>query len=418
MVAAGADVAARKPFRALGHRDFRLLWSVYSIGDLGFWISYISLQWQMASETDSDPQWLGWLFFTNFLPMLLLAPVAGVVADRVDRKAVLIAGRLTCAVLAVVLTALAVRDALGPVPLLVLAACLGSVFAVMAPAGQAVLANAVPVADLASAVSLQSAGANVTRIAGPALAAPLLGWFGSGATFSLYAVSNVAMAVGLRRVRIPAHPARTDAAAAMTMLGDFREGLRHARDRRPAMAALATMACFSVFGAAFSALFPVFTTEVFGRDETAFTLFVMANGAGAILGALTTGLRRGAPTLRDGARNFALFAVTLLVFARSTSWGLSLAVLVLNGVFYFATTTTLNTLLHHLADDDKRGRIMSLFTLTWAGLIPFGGLWMGSVAQATGPATPVTIGAVLCLAVSAGVLVRSIAAPKVGRTTD
>jgi predicted MFS family arabinose efflux permease len=405
VVAAEADVAARKPFRALDHRDFRLLWSVYSIGDLGFWISYISLQWQMASETDSDPQWLGLLFFTNFLPMLVLAPVAGVVADRVDRKRVLVIGRLACAGLAVVLTALAVGDALGPLPLLALAACLGSAFALMAPAGQAVLANAVPASDLASAVSLQSAGANVTRIAGPALAAPLLGWFGAGATFSLYAVSNVAMAAGLRRVRIAAHPPRTTLGG--SVLGEFRDGLRHARDRRPALAALGTMACFSIFGAAFSALYPVFATEVFDRDETAFTIFVMANGAGAILGALTTGFRRGAPTLRDAARNFALFAVTLLVFARSTSWALSLAVLVVNGLFYFATTTTLNTLLHHLADDDKRGRMMSLFTLTWAGLIPFGGLWMGSLAEATGPATPVTIGAVACLAVSCGVLVRS-----------
>jgi MFS family permease len=415
VVAAGAEVAARKPFRALGHRDFRVLWSVYSIGDLGFWISYISLQWQMARETDSDPQWLGWLFFTNFVPMLLLAPVAGVVADRVDRKRVLIVCRLTCAVLAVVMTGLAVSDALGPVPLLVLAACLGSVFALMAPAGQAVLANAVPVADLASAVSLQSAGSNVSRIAGPALAAPLLGWFGSGATFALYAVSNVAMAIGLRRVHVAAHPSPSRAATAAGMLADFRDGLRHARARRPAMAALGTMACFSVFGGAFSALYPVFATEVFGRDETAFTIFVMANGAGAILGALTTGLRRGAPTLRDGARNFALFAVTLLVFARSTSWGLSLAVLVANGVFYFATTTTLNTLLHHVADDDKRGRMMSLFTVTWAGLIPFGGLWMGSVAEAAGPATPVTIGAIACLVVSGGVLVRSF---RPGGSTD
>lgn len=406
MATAGTPLAPRKPFRALDHPDFRLLWSVYAIGDLGFWISYISLQWQMARETDSDPQWLGVLFFTNFVPMLLLAPVAGVVADRVDRKRILIVARLACAVLGVVLAALAFGDRLGPAALLVLAGCLGSVFALMAPAGQAVLANAVPPADLASAVSLQSAGANVTRIAGPALAAPVLGWWGAGATFSLYALSNVAMAIGLRRVRVRALPEATGPPGGI--LAEFRDGLRHARERKPAMAALATMASFSIFGAAFSALYPVFTTEVFGRDETAFTVLVMANGAGAILGALTTGLRRGAPTLADGARNFALFAVTLLVFARSTSWALSLVVLVVNGFFYFATTTTLNTLLHHVADDDKRGRIMSLFTVTWAGLIPFGGLWMGAVAEASGPATPVTIGAVLCLVVSSLVLVRSL----------
>lgn len=404
MVATGVEAGPHRPFRALRHRDFRLLWLAYAVGDVGFWISYIALQWQMARDTGSDAGWLGLLFFTNFVPMLLLAPLAGVVADRVDRKALLVAGRAVVSAVSCGLAAVALAELARPVALLAFAAAFGSVYAFMAPAGQAVVANAVPAVDLASAVSLQSAGTNVARVAGPALAAPVLAAWGSGAAFVLYAVVNVFMLAVLVRLRLEPQPASGETGSVWAR---FRLGLDHARERHPALPALTTMAVFSVFGAAVAALYPVFATEVLGGSETSFTALVSASGVGAIAGALMTSLRRGAPRLAVAAAQLALFSVAVLGFALSRAWPLSLVLIASAGFFYFATTTTLTALLHHLADDDKRGRMMSLFTLTWAGLVPFGGLWMGAAAKRVGAPVAAGAGALVCLLFALGVLVRS-----------
>jgi MFS family permease len=393
----------QRSFRALRHREFRQLWIAYAVGDIGFWISFISLQWQMSRTTDSNAGWLGLLFFTNFVPMLVLAPLAGVAADRFDRKSLLVASRAAITVVATVLAVLTGAHMAGPGVLLAFAAVFGSVFAVMAPAGQAVIANAVPVADLASAVSLQSAGTNVSRITGPALAAPILALWGAGAAFAVYAASNVVMAVVLVRIRLTA---RIIPPTTANVWRQFADGLAHARERR-AFPALAMMSVFSVFGAAHVVMFPVIAHEVLGRGETSFTTLVSASGVGAVIGALTTGARRSGPSLVAGARHLAAFSVVLVLFALSRSWPLSVALAGVLGIFYFATTTTLNTLLQHLADDDKRGRIMSLFTLTWAGLVPFGGLWMGGVAGGAGAPTALVIGALVCCAYAVFVMATS-----------
>jgi MFS family permease len=391
-------------FRALEHRGFRNLWLANAVGDLGFWISYISLQWQMSRETDSDPSWLGLLFFTNFVPMLVFAPVAGVVADRVDRRRMIVIGRLCVAVLAGGLCALTATGSISAGLLLVFAAGFGTVFAFMAPAGQAVVANTVPLDDLASAVSLQSAGTNVFRVSGPALAAPILAAWGAGVSFGLYTLANIITAIVVARLPLPR---RERVEFQEPMWRQFAAGLAHARERRPAGLALLTMGAFSIFGAAHVVLFPVLAKEVFHRGDTAFTGLVIASGIGAIAGALTTGTRQGLPQLSTAARHLMTFGAILFGFAYLQSWVAALAVAVVIGFFYFSVTTTLNSLLQHLADDDKRGRIMSLFTLTWAGLVPIGGLWMGSAADQYGARTTIAIGAIVCIACGAAVLIRS-----------
>ena len=392
------------PFLALRHREFRLLFGAFAVGDIGFWVSHISLQSEMADVTDGSSMWLGVLFFTTFIPLLLFAPVAGVVADRVDRKRMLVVTRGTLGVLAAALSAVVLGGLGKPGALLLFGFGIGTIFAFMAPAQQAATANAVPAHVLTSAITLQSAGNNIARIGGPALAAPILAFWGAGWGFALYAASNVVMVAML----VPVHlTSQLDTQDDLGSWERWREGLRHARERPPAMATLKTMAVFSVFGAAVSALYPVFASDVLGRSRRDFTFLVVASGIGAVIGALGVGFRRAAPSLRIAAVWLAASAVASFAFAMSRSWPLSLALNLLFGLCYFSLTTTLNSLLQHLADDDKRGRIMSLFVLTWGGLVPFGGIWMGIVANVAGAPLAVGIGAAVCLIYSIRVLTRT-----------
>jgi MFS family permease len=355
----------------------------------------------MARVTDNSSIWLGILFFTTFLPMLLFAPAAGVLADRVDRKRLLVVSRGLVGVVAAILAALVLADLATDAVLALFGFGIGTLFAFMAPAQQAATANSVPNDDLTSAISLQSAGNNLSRIAGPALSAPILAAWGAGWAFAIYAASNVLMVLTLVPIRLTS---RLDTDEEGSPWERWKEGLRHARARPPAIGPLITMSVFSMFGVAQVALYPVFTTDVLGHPRDDFTYLVIASGIGAVVGALSTAFRRKVPTLRIAAVYVVAYGLAALAFALSESWELSLVLLTIVGFCYFSTTTSINTLLQHLADDDKRGRMMALFTVTWAGLIPFGGIWMGAVADVGGAPLAVGIGASVCTVFAAAIV--------------
>jgi MFS family permease len=398
----------QKVWRAFAHREFKLLFAAYSIGDLGFWISHITLQSEMARVTDASPLWLGFLFFATFIPMLLFAPPAGVVADRVDRKRMLVTIRGLMALAAIAL-AVCLHAGLESAELLAgFGFGLGTLFAFMAPAQQAITANAVPIHDLASAISLQAAGNNVLRIAGPALAAPILAAWGAGWAFTAYAGTNILTVLMLVPIRVSRRRGEPDVSGPWQQ---WKDGLRHARERRPAVAVLVTMAVLSVFGIAYVALYPVFATTVLGHPRRDFSWLVVASGSGAVVGALAIGLRRHGPTLRTALLWLVGFSVAAGGFAFSRSWTLSLACNVVVGLCYFSVTTALNTVLQELTDDDKRGRLLGLFTLTWAGLVPIGGVWMGAVADLGGAPLALQIGSAVCLVYALTTLARYATVP-------
>jgi MFS family permease len=171
------------------------------------------------------------------------------------------------------------------------------------------------------------------------------------------------------------------------------------------------MAVLSIFGIAYVALYPVFATDVLGHPRRDFTWLVVASGSGAVFGALAIGVRRTGPTLRTALVWLVGFALAAGAFAFSRSWELSLACNAVVGLCYFSVTTSLNTVLQELADDDKRGRLLGLFTLTWAGLIPIGGIWMGVIADLGGAPLALEIGAVVCLVYALTALARYATVP-------
>jgi MFS family permease len=227
--------------------------------------------------------------------------------------------------------------------------------------------------------------------------------WGAGWAFTAYAVSNLIMVMALIPIRLSRQGAMAERVGAWL---EWREGLRHARERKPALAALTTMGVLSIFGIAYVALIPVFTTKVLDHPRDDFTTLVVASGIGAVVGALLIGFRRNAPTMRTALWWLVMFAIAAMGFALSRSWELSLVTNAAVGFCYFATTTSLNTLLQELADEDKRGRLSGLFTLTWAGFIPIGGIWMGAVADLGGAPLALEIGASVCFVYAVTALAR------------
>jgi len=381
-----------RAFRALRYRDFQLLFAAFLLSQSGFWITHISLQGLMAREGGNDPLIQGLLAFVIYLPGFLLAPPAGLLADRVSRKAIALACQAGIALLSGGLAALVWLAAATPEHVLVLAFGLGVCFAFTGPAQGALIANSVPRAELGSAVSLHSALNNLTRVAGPALAAPLLATGRFELAFAYYALA-VALAAGLvLALRV------APLAPALEKSGVLRRmwlGFEHARSRPPALPSLSLVAVLSLFGVAHSVLLPVFAERALGRMEW-FAGMAVATGVGAIGGALTSGFRP--PDLRAGARDLVLYGAALALFSLTRHAAAALLCQALAGYFYFSLTTNLQTLIQERIDDAMRGRVMSLFGVCWGGLVPFGGLAMGGAARGLGVRATIGIGAGVCIA--------------------
>jgi MFS family permease len=387
-----------RAFRALAHRPFRLLFAAFLVNQTGFWISHISLQGQMVELTGNDPFQLGVLFFALFIPAFALAPIAGVVADRFDRKRIILACYAAVAAVMVVLVTLTLMGAMQSWMLLGLGGLLGCAFAFSGPASAAVAANAVPAVDLASAVSLQSAANNLTRVFGPALAAPLVAASHFEVAFGLFCLAALVAAVLTARMRIAPYTPEDDG---LGIFGRLAGGFAHARERRPALPALVTVGALSLFGVAHVAVLPVYAEHVLG-DRAFFAWIVAASGVGAMIGAIVTGYERQA-SLRSSALRMGLYGVSLGIFAATASPTLALIAQVAVGYFYFAVMTSLQTLIQEVVDEAKRGRVMSLFQVAWAGLIPFGGFGMGAVADAVGVGPTLLFAAGLCVGIGAGI---------------
>ena len=357
------------------------MWSTFIVGQFGFWIAFISLQALMSRLTDADGRWLGLLFFVNFFPMLIFTPIAGVVADRMERKRILMR---TYSLMAVVMTGLAVMTFAGgarPLTLLPFAFGIGTIFSFNAPASQAIVARSVPPLDLPSAISLQSGGAQLARVVGPTIAAPLLALWDEGAAFAAYAVASVTVVFLLSRLKLSSYEPEHDDAK---FFARIRRGFDHARERPPALAALSVLAMSSLFAAAYLALLPVLANDVFDRGPRGFTLLAAITGLGSMVGAFTTAFRDNIPTLRSTSVLVACFGLAVAAFGLVPTWTGALVAIVIVGGFYFSAMTTLNTLVQYLADENMRGRISSLFVIGWAGLVPIGGLWQGLFAGTFG----------------------------------
>jgi MFS family permease len=387
-------------FRALRHRNFRLFLGGQIVSLAGTWMQQVALSWLVYRLTRS-PFLLGLVGFAGQIPSLLLAPVAGVWADHGNRRRIVIATQALAMVQALLLAALVLSGRVTVGHVLALSVFLGLVNGVDIPTRQAFLVQMVTGReDLANAIALNSSVFNAARLVGPALAGVMIGMVGEGMVFLLNGLSYVAVIAALYGMTLGPY-ARTPAVDE-PMGRKLAAGFRYAFGFAPIRALLLLVAVVSLMGVPFTVLLPVFATDVLGGDAHTLGFLMAASGVGALVGALYLAGRtsvRGLGYVILAA--VALFGASLIGLGLSRRAGLSMAALLGAGLGMMVQMASSNTILQTIVDDDKRGRVMSLYSMAFMGTVPFGSLFAGALASRIGAPRTVMLGGVACLLAAA-----------------
>ena len=383
--------------RALRHRNFRLFLSGQIISLVGTWMQTIALGWLIYRLTRS-PFLLGLVGFVGQVPSLFFAPLAGVWADRWNRHRMVIGTQVLGMVQALTLALLVLTGLATIGEILALTLFLGLVNAVDVPARQSFLVEMVAgQEDLPNAIALNSSAFNAARLVGPAIAGILIGLVGEGMVFLLNALSYVAVVAALLAIRVPPRPPRAQKAALVWTT--LKEGFGYVAGFAPIRAVLFLVALVSLVALPYTVLFPMFATDVFHGDAHTLGLLAAAVGVGALVGALYLATRRSVRGLgRVIVASVTMLGLGLAGFAAVTNEWIAVAILVVTGFGMMAQMASSNTILQTLVDDNKRGRVMSIYTMAFLGTTPVGSLMAGALAGRIGPRLTVLIGGVACLA--------------------
>ncbi len=378
---------------ALASTAFRLYLAGAFIGSIGSWMQSTAQGWLVLQLTNS-PEALGVVSAISQLPILLLSVPAGVIADQVDRRLVLAATQGFAAVVALVLALLTTTGAVAFWHVALLAALAGVAVAVQTPAYQAIVSTLVDGGTVGSAVALNSAQFNLSRIIGPAAAGAVIAAGGLYLAFWGNGLALVAVAVVF--LSLPKGSPSAMARAQASMWSNLLDGVRYVRGSRVVAALVLLAGLPALLLLNYLMLLPVFARDVLGIGAAGLGLLSASIGVGALAGALAMAvLRPSGGSGRALLGSLAIAGVAEAVFGWSRVVPLSMAALAVLGacqVGYYATT---NTLVQVLVPPRLRGRVMSLYILTSTGLIPLGNLAAGAVAERTSPALAVGGGAVL-----------------------
>lgn len=396
-------------FRALRHRNYRLFWFGQLVSLCGTWMQSVAQQWLVYRLTDSATK-LGIVAAAASLPVLVLSLWAGVLVDRLPKRTVIMATQTAAMLLAFVLAALTWLGVVQFWHVVVLATLLGCVNAIDMPARQAFVPEMVERQDLGNAIALNSSAFNAARVVGPAVAGLLVAAVGEAVAFSLNGVSYLAVIAGLLLMRLPPWEPR---AAARTPLLDLLDGLRYVARDPLKRALIGALALHTIFGTLHITLMPVFARDVFvvrgvsalAQGEARLGVLMAAFGVGALAGALSIAALDD--RIRAGTRitvGLWLYPLAFILFAIAPSFWLALPMLAAGGWAMITLLATTNTVLQTTTPDGLRGRVMSLYTLVLVGLMPFGNLLAGALADGLGSAPlAVGLGQLVVLATAAAV---------------
>src|SRR6516164_8508171 len=330
--------------RALHHRNFQLFFSGQLISLTGTWMQTVAQSWLVYRLTGSSLL-LGSVGFASQIPIFLVAPVGGTVADRMNRQKVVIATQVASMILAFILAALTLTHHIKVWHIFVLAALLGVVNAFDIPGRQAFLVDMVGKGDLMNAIALNSSMFNGTRIIGPAVAGILVSRIGEGWCFFANGVSYIAVIVGLLRMKVHSVPrSKTD-----SPLEDIKEGFRFVSRTKPIRALLLLLGLVSLVGMPYAVLMPVFADRILHGGARGLGILMGFAGIGALMGAFTLALREGVKGLgRLVAMMCGTFGVSLILFSFSTHFWLSAILLIPVGFSMMLQMASSNTLIQSM----------------------------------------------------------------------
>jgi MFS family permease len=382
---------------AFGYRDFRLLWSGAFLSNVGTWIHTTALLWYVKDLTGSNA-WVGAMNLATFAPILLFVLYAGSLADRLDRRKLII---LTQVVMMLAALALAITITLGVTSLasiMSITVIMGIAFVFTFPAWRAMVPDLVPARDLLNGVALDAAQFNMARFVGPALGALILNAWSVAGAFYINAASFLTVIAALLLIRARPIPAGAPPGGTREHI---REGARYLRSNRWAVNLLAVIGVSAFFGISSIVLLPAFAKDILRRGSWGYGWLLGAIGLGAVVGApLVTVLSRRFKERDIIKVSMLTFSGILYVLAFSRNFWLSLFMTFSIGVSFLMASASINTVLQSRVERDMRGRIMSFYILLFQGLSPIGGLLLGYVSDRRSTPFAVAAGATVCLALS------------------
>ncbi len=382
--------------RALRHRNYRLFFSGQSISLIGSWMTRIATSWLVYRLTGSALL-LGLVGFAGQIPSFLLAPLAGVLIDRWNRHRLLVATQVLAMLQSAALAALALTGVINIWHVLLLSLFQGLINAFDMPARQAFVVEMVEKReDLANAIALNSSMVNAARLLGPSIGGVVIAAVGEGWCFFGDAVSYLAVIASLLLMRVAPRPRRT--VAETRVLHELRAGWAYVAGSPAIRSILLLLALVSLVGMPYTVLMPVFASSVLHGGPHTLGFLMAATGVGALLGAVFLANRRSVLGLGKVIPAMAgLFGVGLIAFSLSRWLWLSLVLLLATGLGFMVQMAASNTLIQTLVEDDKRGRVMSFYTMAFMGTMPFGSLVAGGLASRIGAPRTLLLGGALCI---------------------
>jgi len=366
---------------------------------IGTWMQQVAMAWLVYQLTQS-PLWLGAVGFAGQIPALFLTPLAGCLIDRMDRRRLLFFTQTISMVQALVLATLTLTGAVEAWHILGLSFILGLANAFDIPTRQSLLSEMVGKgSDLANAIALNSSIFNGARLVGPALAAFVLALTSPGVCFLVNAASYLAVLGALWAMQFPKRDWPSNSSP---FLRGLREGLVYAWKSRPIRSLLVLIGLFNMAGMAETTLLPVITTAVFHGEGSLLAFLFAAAGVGGFSAALFLASRRNVQDL--GKWIIAappVFGLSMVAFSFANNLWSAALLLVATGFALLLITAAANTILQTIVEEDKRGRVVSLYTMMVTGLAPVGGLLAGLLADRLGAPFTLRLAGLGCLAVSA-----------------
>ena len=384
----------QRTFAALRHRNYRLWFQGQLVSMVGTWMQ-ITAQGFLVFQLTHSTAYLGYVGFAAGVPSLLFMLFGGVIADRVARRKLLVITQSTMMLLAFILAALSFAQLVQPWHIILLALALGTANAFDAPAAQAFVRELVDRQDLTNAIALNATLFNLATVVGPTVAGLTYAAVGPAWCFTLNGLSFIAMIVALLRMRLPVHtvPPRTQSA-----LAQLQEGVRYTLAQPLLRTLIAVPAVAALFGTAYATLLPAWAVEVLGGDAATNGLLQSARGAGSLLGALMIAAV-GYAGWRGRWLTIGTFVYprVLLLFAAVRTVPLSVVVLIGVGWGGMLVFNMANTLVQSHVSDELRGRVMSIYSLTFFGGMPLGALWSGALGHVIGAPLTIVVGALIVL---------------------
>jgi MFS family permease len=388
-------------WRALRHRNFRLYFTGQSISLVGTWMTRVATSWLVYRLTGSALL-LGVVGFAGQIPTFLLAPFAGVLVDRINRRNLLVWTQVLAGFQSLALATLTLAKVITIHEIIALSVLQGLINAFDMPGRQSSLVLMVADAtgrpdkqDLSNAIALNSSIVNMARLVGPALAGIVIGAVGEGYCFAIDGISYIAVVISLLMMHLPASTLKR---ASSSMLEQLREGWSYVVNFRPIRTILSLFALLSLMGMPFIVLMPIFATQVLHGGPHTLGYLMGASGVGALVSALSLALRKSVRGLTTMIQIAAfMFGTGLILFGLSHYLALSLFLMLIVGFGMMQGLAASNTVIQTLVPEDKRGRVMSYYTMAFVGMTPFGSLLAGTLAHRFGAPHAVIITGTFCL---------------------